>query len=303
MTDEQLELVTAYVDGVATEDERAIVAANAELMAEVDRQRSLRSALHDVTPAPAESREAAIAAALAVFDEEYAPVTMPPGPDQRADVPAPTNIVPLAQRRRLRWMQGLGAAAAAAVVVAAGAVIATRGGDDDGTAADEQQPAATSPLERDTKPDDPAAIPTTVGPELMAAAEASATEPLDEDTPAGAADETASQDAEDAEDAAGAPAESPTAPAPAAAPPTTTAARLIVIITEDDLAALADEIKPEPPAVEGAHSACESQSLKADATFEDDAGARHPVAVVIIDGDTFGALALDSCEIVLQTER
>ena len=139
MNSEQLELVTAYVDGEATEDERARVEADADLLAEVERQRAARAAVHDVEPPSAAGRDAAIAAALAVFDDEIAPTIRPahPAAIPARDVTVPTNIVPFDQRRRTRWMQSLGAAAAVAAVVVAGAVVATRGGgDDDGSTAD-----------------------------------------------------------------------------------------------------------------------------------------------------------------------
>src|SRR5262245_44570281 len=110
MNTDDLELVTAYLDGEATADERARVEADADLLAEVDRQRVVRAALHDVEPPSDATRESAIAAALAVFDDEIAPLAAAP-PPPAPDVTAPTNIVPFAQRRRIRWMQSLGAAA------------------------------------------------------------------------------------------------------------------------------------------------------------------------------------------------
>ena len=62
----------------------------------------------------------------------------PPMPDDLADrlsraveqagAPAPTNVLPLDDRRRSRWLPALGAVAAAAVLVTGGVLVANRGG-------------------------------------------------------------------------------------------------------------------------------------------------------------------------------
>lgn len=133
MTDDQLELVNAYLDGEATVDERARVESDAELVAEVARMRAVRNALSDVEPPSASARESAIAAALAAFDELPATAAGPVAPPPRDDATAPTNIVPFERRRRMRRLQGLSAAAAAVVIVAGGIAISQR--DDGGSTA------------------------------------------------------------------------------------------------------------------------------------------------------------------------
>jgi len=314
MTDDQFELVTAYVDGEANLEERALVEADAELVAEVERQRAIRAELHDVEPSSAASRESAIAAALAVFDDEIASTAraatsaVPSAPD----VTAPTNIVPFDQRRRMRWMQGLGAAAAVAAVVVAGGVIATRGGDDGSTAV-EMRESTLVELESESaeqgdaavQPPAPAEVATTNADELMVAPATADTEN------AAAADGAATESEYDAGTLAAtepagagpaAPVSATTMPGAAAAP-TTAAARLVVITTEDDLLELADEMKTSPLDADAAQSGCPDGALKADATFEDEDGATHPIVVVVVDDDTIGALTLDDCDIALEADR
>ncbi len=55
MTDDDLNLASAYLDGDVTADERARVEADAELIAEVERLRQVRIVLGD-TETPAISR-------------------------------------------------------------------------------------------------------------------------------------------------------------------------------------------------------------------------------------------------------
>lgn len=67
-----------------------------------------------------------------------AALPVPPMPDDLADrlsraveqaaAPAPTNVLPLDERRRMRWLPALGAVAAAAVLVVGGVLVANRGG-------------------------------------------------------------------------------------------------------------------------------------------------------------------------------
>jgi hypothetical protein len=312
MNSEQLELVTAYVDGEATDDERARVEADADLLAEVERQRAARAAVHDVEPPSAAGRDAAIAAALAVFDDEIAPTLRPahPATIPARDVTAPTNIVPFDQRRRTRWMQSLGAAAALAAVVVAGAVVATRGGgDDDGSTADVRENPPLSVV--DTLADDEAAqapvaaeVATTEGDVLMAVEATAESAPDAGD--AAVADQANEYDESTVTTVSGgaAPAAAPpTLGAPPAAPATTAAARAVVIATGDDLLEFAETLKDTPIDVDDAESACSDGSLKADATFEDDIGDQHPIIVVTIDDDTLGAFTLDDCDVVLEADR
>ena len=314
MTDDQFELVTAYVDGEATLEERALVEADAELVAEVERQRVIRAELHDVEPPSAAARESAIAAALAAFDDEVAltaraaSTTIPPAPD----VTAPTNIVPFDQRRRMRWMQGLGAAAAVTAVVVAGAVIATRGGDDEPTAVEmrdstlveldsgsvEQGDAAVQPPAAEvasTGADELMVADTTTDTDAAAAADAAATESEDDAGTLAATEPAGAGPA--------APVSATNVPTAAAAVPTTTGPRLVVIATEDDLLEFADTMKTTPLDADDAESACSDGALKAEATFEDEDGATHPIVLVTVDDDTIGALALDDCDVALEADR
>ena len=65
-------LASAYVDGELTDDERRIAEADPGVMAEVEQLRALRASIADTEPAASEAREAAIAAAMSVYDERYA---------------------------------------------------------------------------------------------------------------------------------------------------------------------------------------------------------------------------------------
>lgn len=101
--DLHLELASAYLDGDVSESERAQVESTPALLALVDELRSLRTGLADVPAAPAVSREAAIEAALAVFDTLHAAPVAPPEPSR-----SPAS--------RLRWSRVLMAGAAVAVL-------------------------------------------------------------------------------------------------------------------------------------------------------------------------------------------
>jgi hypothetical protein len=118
------ELASAYLDGEVSADERAIVEADAALLARVRELRAVRQALAAPLPTrPAADVDAAIAAALAAAS------------DADAGAPAP---VPLAPRRASGRRGRIGLAvlgAAAAVVVAVVAVAALRPSDDSGTSA------------------------------------------------------------------------------------------------------------------------------------------------------------------------
>ncbi len=127
-------LASAYLDGMTTPDERARVEHDPEVLAEVDRLRSVRALLGDVEPPAISTREEHLAAALGVWERlpeaERTGArrdTTPTGIDAAAlagaaSVSAPT---PLSSRRRngratsTRWLTG---AAAALVLVLAGGV-------------------------------------------------------------------------------------------------------------------------------------------------------------------------------------
>ncbi len=119
------ELASAYVDGDATADERAIVEADAALLARVRELRAVRQML--AVPVPTRSPadvDAAIAAALAA-DADV---------DDGPPAPAPTPLRPHPAGRRGRLaLAVLGAAAAVVVVVVA--VAALRPSDGSGPSA------------------------------------------------------------------------------------------------------------------------------------------------------------------------
>lgn len=300
MNDDELELANAYLDGEATADERALVESDAELLAELQRLRTVRAALGHVDPPVPATRESAIAAALAVFDER-ASVAAPAA----AAAAAPTNVVPIERRRRLRRMQGLSAAAAVIVIVGGGYAITQRDdGDGAGDATQQQdsvvvleapvvsQPVASPATDPDVAPDLPgesmsATTPTTVAAETADAA---------------AADVAISTDDEVAEIEPGAQSESANPPA-AAAPMTTVLVRQVVVRDEDDLIALADSMKSTPVDLDDAEDACATGTLKADAVVEADDGTQRSIVVVAIEVDDhvdLGALSLGDCEIVLR---
>jgi hypothetical protein len=117
MNDEQQLLASAYLDGALTDEERARAEADPEVMAAVDRLGQLRRALAALEPPDRARRDAAINAALGLFDSE-------------SQVTAPPPVPSLAARRWTRWL--MPAAAAAVVVILAGGILATRDGDGDG---------------------------------------------------------------------------------------------------------------------------------------------------------------------------
>ena len=123
MNDDDLELAGAVADGLATDEERQRVEADADLQALAAQVGALSAAVRDVIPPAGHTRAAALAAATAALDG---------GPDERvaAAVQAPTNVVSLATRRRLRLVSALGTAAAVAVLAIGGVVIVRRSGDD-----------------------------------------------------------------------------------------------------------------------------------------------------------------------------
>ncbi|MDP2292249.1 MAG: hypothetical protein Q8M22_13750 [Actinomycetota bacterium] len=127
MNDDELspshELASGYLDGQLDADERAQVEASPELVELVESFRLVRAQLAEVPPAPATARDAALAAALAEFDQRG----LPP----RAAAP----VVSLASRRR--WPAALMSAAAAVVLLGvAGIAVFGPSGDDEMSSAD-----------------------------------------------------------------------------------------------------------------------------------------------------------------------
>jgi len=174
MTDDSIILASAYLDGQATEAERAQVDGDAELIAEVERLRRVRAVLADTSDAsgdsitaPISTRERHLAAALDAWDRT------PTGDPNRDATPAgsdPTDPadaagaaggasitapVPLReQRARRRPINTRILTAAAAVIVIAGAGLVVRSALDDSstdesfdTAAVETTPAQSPSLD------------------------------------------------------------------------------------------------------------------------------------------------------------
>ena len=172
MNDDLILLASAYLDGDVTADERARVEGDADVLAEVDRLRSVRALLGDVEPPSIAGRESHLATALGVWDR--LPETersgarrdgTPVGIDAAAvagaaSVTAPT---PLSSRRRTsrasstRWLTG---AAAALVLVLAGGValqLSTADDTDDAASSAETASDAAEALAATGRADDPAA--------------------------------------------------------------------------------------------------------------------------------------------------
>ena len=122
MTDDSLtpeaEMASATFDGETTSDERALIDASPQALAALASFASIRTQLNAIT-VPAGVREAALSAALAVFDGAH-PVALG----------APLATVVSLDKRRLRQQRWLsGAAAAAIIAVVAIGVVQTSGSD------------------------------------------------------------------------------------------------------------------------------------------------------------------------------
>ncbi len=144
------DLAAAYLDGECTARERAQVEADTDLLARVERQRRVRAALVEPVSIDGSRREAALAAALAVYDELHlaSPAVTAPAPS------APTARAPvtsLADRRRLSRYNGrrlvigtgIAAAALAAVGIAGRVDLGGGSGDDDTATGDFAEDATT----------------------------------------------------------------------------------------------------------------------------------------------------------------
>jgi hypothetical protein len=148
------ELVSAYLDGEATPDERVRVEADPALLSRVALFAGVRGELGaDVTLAAEDSRESSIAAALGVFDAEVANAASAAGglvddAGPRVDdaeprvaaatlaattpIPAaPTSIATAREQRARRWRPLLAVAGAAAIGVAAMSALSNRSANDD----------------------------------------------------------------------------------------------------------------------------------------------------------------------------
>jgi hypothetical protein len=113
------ELVSAYLDGEATADERAVVEGRADLMARVDQFRLLADQVGDepLDNPTDDERDLAIAAALASAGEPDDSAH-----DQEAP-PPPSDLDAARARRRSRPLVWLGAAAAVVLVLAVGGTV------------------------------------------------------------------------------------------------------------------------------------------------------------------------------------
>ncbi len=133
LNDDQSLLASVYLDGEATREERAQVAASPELLAEVEALSQVRTVLGATTQPPSlSSREAHLAAALDVFErmgdgERLGEATPAGGVDAAAAaaVTTPLSSSDTGRHRRpqrapARWLLG---AAAAGIFVIGGAIV------------------------------------------------------------------------------------------------------------------------------------------------------------------------------------
>jgi hypothetical protein len=273
MNDDDLELAGAVADGLATDEERQRVAADTELQALAARVDALSAALRDVPPPAEHTRAAALAAATAALDA---------GPDDRvgAAVRAPTNVVSLATRRRLRLVSALGTAAAVAVVAIGGVVISHRSGDD----AADRAPGARVSATTDAAPQ---AAPITIAPATTAATLAAPAAP--------AVAATGAQTMEVAAPTVADAAASQAVPAAGGGLPR--------LATTSDLRAAAAAMTPAPPDGDDALASCAGGSLAPDAVYVID-GVDHRVAIVALrTAGRVGAIDVERCVIVASAPR
>ena len=213
MNDEELpinaEAASAYLDNELDPAERAVAAADPDVMSMVDSFSRVRAMLGETATVEADARNTAIAAALAEFDARRAP--------SLADPIVPAATIMSLQSRRMRAYRVLTSVAAALLigVVAVAALNASRGNDAKSSSASEGTVAAAATTNK--------ALP----PQLEAAADAGTpTDAAGTSAPAGAepvASATAAGPEIDSQDALKAyAAEFRTAQAPA--PAATTAA-------------------------------------------------------------------------------
>jgi hypothetical protein len=138
------ERASAYLDGVATPDERAAVEADARLGARVEELRAVRTALAmPVVARPAVAVDTAIAAALAAADADEQ------APGETVASPRPPAAARSGIRRRPVLLVVLGAAAAVVAVVTVAALrpaddAVKRAGGAASTLATEQAPRASA---------------------------------------------------------------------------------------------------------------------------------------------------------------
>ena len=141
----QFDVVSAVLDGVASETESSMVAASPELGALLEDLRAARASIGTIDVPPA-ARTAALAAAMAVFDDlqlaagTAAEAAERLGPDAAAAVTAPpsfsgssrgdaSNVVRIGRRQR-QYRAVLGTAAAVVVLFVGVVMVRGLGGDD-----------------------------------------------------------------------------------------------------------------------------------------------------------------------------
>jgi hypothetical protein len=166
MNDDLTLLASAYLDDEVTVDERAQVENDPDLLAEVERLRTVRVLLGDVEPAAISVREAQLSSALDVW--ERLPEAERTGA-RRDATPAGVNAAaiagaatvtaptPLANRRRgtsTRWLSG--AAAALVLVLAGGVALQLASGNDDDSSSADSADAATTLTGGEQRSEDPA---------------------------------------------------------------------------------------------------------------------------------------------------
>ena len=165
MTDDLTILASAYLDGQATVDERAQVEGDAELLAEVERLRRVRSVLgstDDASSAPISTRERHLAAALDAWDRlptsEMGSDATPIGADQAGAAGGASITAPIPMREQRAKRRPVGTrflTAAAAVVVLAGAGVVVRGALE---TSDTDESADTASFELDSAGDEDRAL-------------------------------------------------------------------------------------------------------------------------------------------------
>lgn len=163
MNDELTTLASAYLDGDVSADERAQVEASAELLAEVDRLRSVRAVVSTTAAyddAPISMRERHLAAALDAWDrlpdnERTGALrdSTPSGADRAAAAGVAAMSAPTRRSAKRRWTQSpgwLGAAAAGLVLVLAGGLVLRNTTSDDDTTDFSSADAGTTAENRST---------------------------------------------------------------------------------------------------------------------------------------------------------
>lgn len=162
--EDDLLAVSALLDGTATVEDEARVRSNPDLVALLDDLTGLRDQLRDVgdVTAPAGTRELALAAALAAFDDEQARIDTDIDTDTDTDdtlvtpapapAPLPANVVRFERRRR--WagvVTGAAAAGVAALFVGALALGGLSGSDQDDSASVATEAEAAEAAKADTR--------------------------------------------------------------------------------------------------------------------------------------------------------